>query len=256
MNAQPVLAASLLTAAQALALPDTRQAEQMVVELTNELRRDNKLDDLKSSDVDLEQTARYFANFMARTDLYGHEADGDRPAERAQIFGYEFCIVDENIAWQFSSDGFAARELARSFYEGWRDSPPHRRNMLDPDVIHTAMAIAFSPASGKYYGVQMFGRPRSAAITFKIVNRTDAALRYRVAEKTYDLPARYNMSHLICRTAELGLTWPQGAPTASGRREDTIAPENGARYVLGLDDQGRYRIDKESASTSGTSPAQ
>src|SRR5437868_4626698 len=104
--------------------PELREAEKSVIALTNGLRRQNHLPDLKSSDVDLDQATRYFANFMARTDLYGHEADGNHPADRARIFGYDYCIIDENIAWQFNSGGFSTRELARSFYEGWRDSPP------------------------------------------------------------------------------------------------------------------------------------
>lgn len=35
----------------------------------------------------LTQTAQYFANYMARTNKYGHTADGSRPGERARKHG-------------------------------------------------------------------------------------------------------------------------------------------------------------------------
>ena len=48
----------------------------------------------------LASAARYFADFMARTGKFGHSADGSEPAARAKRFGYEYCIVSENIAYR------------------------------------------------------------------------------------------------------------------------------------------------------------
>ena len=44
---------------------------------------------------------------MARTGKFSHSADGSEPAARAKRFGYEYCIVAENIAYIFSSEGMA-----------------------------------------------------------------------------------------------------------------------------------------------------
>ncbi len=37
---------------------------------------------------------------------------------------------------------------------------PARKNMLAPEVTETGVAVARSGKTGRYYAVQMFGRPR------------------------------------------------------------------------------------------------
>ena len=44
--------------------------------------------------------------------------------------------------------------------EGWERSAAHRKNMLDRDATEIGVAVAHSPRTGRYYGVQVFGRPR------------------------------------------------------------------------------------------------
>src|SRR5207253_2501467 len=124
----------------------------------------------------LADTARDFAEFMARTDRYGHEADGQQPSQRATAHGYGYCMVAENIAFQYSSAGFRSGELARRFVEGWKQSPGHRHNMLEPDATETGVAVAQSPKSGRYYAVQMFGRPQALRVAFRIANRSTTTL--------------------------------------------------------------------------------
>jgi uncharacterized protein YkwD len=154
-----VLAAGLLFAGVVHAKVDTAQVEQVVVRDTNEFRKENGIA-MAGPDPALRRTAEAFAAYMARTDEYGHEADGRTPGERAKRGGYDWCRVTENISYQWSSHGFETAELARRLVEGWKKSPGHRRNMLDPKVTETAVAVARSAKSGKYYAVQMFGRPR------------------------------------------------------------------------------------------------
>jgi uncharacterized protein YkwD len=66
------------------------------------------------------RTAQYFADYMARTDEYGHHADGRSPMERARRQGYAPCIVSENIAYRYTSDpeGFTAEEWPAGSSEG------------------------------------------------------------------------------------------------------------------------------------------
>jgi hypothetical protein len=176
---------------------------------------------------------------MARTDEYGHQADGNRPAERAKRRGYEYCIVSENIAAVYNSTGFTTKELARQLFQGWRHSPGHRKNMLNPDVVETGVAVARSEQTDYYYAVQMFGRPKSEMVAFQITNTSGAVLRYEVAGRTFVLPPRYSRTHGQCRPADLTVHWP------NGQESTTVRPPNGGRYTAVREGSGRFKLGKE-----------
>src|SRR2546423_1438495 len=73
-----------------------------IVRRTNDFRRDQGREAVAVNGK-LAETAAYFAGYMARTDTYGHTADGKRPAQRATAHGYDYCIVLENIAYRYNS---------------------------------------------------------------------------------------------------------------------------------------------------------
>jgi uncharacterized protein YkwD len=160
-RAWALLFAALVSGPALAQRPDLDAVEQLIVEATNEFRRGEGLRTVTTSPV-LARTVRDFADFIARTDRYGHEADGKQPSDRARAHGYDYCLVSENIAYQYNSAGFRTAALARDFVEGWKQSPQHRKNMLEPDAVDTAVAVARSDRSGKYYAVQMFGRAKSS----------------------------------------------------------------------------------------------
>src|SRR5262249_17679704 len=135
--------------------PDISEAVDVIVRRTNEFRKKEGHQDVKV-DAKLADTARYFAEYMARTDEYGHSADGSRAGDRAKKHGYQYCVIAENIAYEYSSAGFSTAELAKKFFEGWKNSSEHRKNMSDPDITGTGVAIARSEKSGYYYAVQLF----------------------------------------------------------------------------------------------------
>src|SRR5436190_5294123 len=114
--------------------PELDQAVSAIVRSTNELRKEQGREPLKTNSK-LTRASQYFAAYMARTNQFSHEADGNRPADRVSVFGYEYCLVGENIAYQASSQGFTTGELSRLFVDGWKKSPPHFENMMDPDVM-------------------------------------------------------------------------------------------------------------------------
>ena len=143
-----------------------------------------------ASTRELSRAARYFADFMARTDKYGHTADGKQPSDRAKEYGYNFCIIAENIAWEFKTYGFTTEGLAERLFRGWKNSPEHRANMLDPDVYDIGVAVAHSEKTGRYYGAQEFGRPPSKAISFQVANRTSGSVHYTVDGESFTLPER------------------------------------------------------------------
>lgn len=216
--------------------PDLAEAAADIVKRTNDFRRDQASETLDVNPM-LEDTARYFADFMARTDEYGHRANGQSPAERASNHGYDFCIVSENIAYQFSSVGFATEELVEMIVEGWKQSPGHRKNMLDPAVTEIGVALAYGEQSGNYYAVQMFGRPRSMNIEFKVANNADVTVNYRIGDQTFPLPPRATRTHQQCRASKLSFQGPDG------QGSKTVQPNDGDRYSIERDEAGQLRLD-------------
>jgi uncharacterized protein YkwD len=214
--------------------PDLGEAERLVVEQTNELRRSQGLAPTVPQ-RHLIDAARGFANFMARTDRYAHDADGRQPAQRAGAQGYDYCMVAENIAYHYSSADFRTEELARGFVQGWKKSPEHRRNMLAPDATDIGVAVARSPRSGRYYAVQMFGRPQALRVEFRIVNRSPTVVSYEIDGRRFQLPPRTTGTHQQCNAPRLAVQLP-------GEREPALLrPANGERYAV-EHTAGRYRV--------------
>lgn len=180
-----------------------------ILERTNALRREQGLQPL-SSDAALTAAASRFADFMARTNRYGHEADGRTPAARAKHEGYDACILAENIAFYGPASDAALGQAARRLVDGWRDSLDHRKNMLDPDVTDIGVGVARSPESDRLYAVQVFGLPKSKRRLLRIRNVSDTPVEYALGERRYPLPAGYTRLHQVCRAQALSLDGAQG----------------------------------------------
>jgi len=215
---------------------DPAQVDRLIVEQTNDFRVTAGAAPTRGN-RQLAEAARYFADYMARTDRYGHDADGSEPSQRAAARGYEYCMVSENIAFEYNSEGFQTQELARRFVEGWKQSAGHRHNMLDPEATETAVAVAQSSRSGRYYAVQMFGRPQLMRVSFRISNRSPAAVRYELGGEWFQLPPRMTRTHEHCEAKTLSLRLP-GEPEAT-----TLQPANGEHYEVERF-AGRYRLSK------------
>jgi hypothetical protein len=135
-------------------------------------------------------------------------------------------MVAENIAYQFHSRGFRAADLARRVVEGWKASPSHRRNMLNPDAADIGVAVAHSAGSGRYYAVQMFGRPLALRVVFRVTNRSAAPVTYRLGSKRFELPPQVTRTHEQCEVAALTVRLP-------GAAEPTVVrPIAGMLYVV------------------------
>jgi uncharacterized protein YkwD len=224
-KAQVILAVALSCPAFAAAqAPDLDSAERLVVEATNKFRREEGVETVRPNPA-LAKAARDFAEYMARTDRYGHTADGSNPPDRARSHGYDYCLVSENIAYRYNSGGFRTAELARGFVEGWKQSPEHRKNMLEPAATESAVALARSDRSGRYYGVQMFGRPKSERVEFRITNAAPRAVSYHVGKQDYSLRPREGRIHWLCGPEDLTLQTAGGAPV-------TMRPNRGDRLVV------------------------
>jgi uncharacterized protein YkwD len=219
--------------------PDLTAVTRAILEQTNAFRQQKGREALTSNDK-LTATAKYFAEYMARTNEYGHEADGKKPAERAKEHGYDYCLLSENIAYAFDPTGFSKERLTEIFVNGWKDSPGHRKNMIDRDVSEIGVAVARSEDTGYFYAVQMFGRPRSAAVEFRIENKAGETIEYVIGEQLFTLPSQYIRTHTRCRPTELTFRWPD-------EETKTVKPESGEHLLITRED-GKYQVAKLNTS--------
>ncbi len=99
----------------------------------------------------LMQLAQAQATVMAQRDRLDH--DTGRPfTARLKASGYDAKVAAENI-------GAGYHTLAEAF-SGWRDSPPHRANMLLKDAIRMGIAAVFTPTSKyKVYWTLILAEP-------------------------------------------------------------------------------------------------
>lgn len=214
-----LLAFTTVLAAQPARIPDLDTVAGLIVRGTNDLRREKGLPPLEP-DATLEATARDFASFLARNDKLDHSADGAAPPQRARRHGYRYCFVAENIGFHLRTRGFSEQDLARTFVEGWNDSPGHRRNLLHRDATQTGVALDRSEKSGRYYAVQMFGQPESMAVRFSVANESTAPAQYRVGEHSFSLSPLMVRTHQVCGAEEVGF------------RGRMVRAANGDRFVI------------------------
>ncbi len=232
--------------------PDLKEAEQKIVAETNAFRQKEGREKV-SVDATLQKTAEAFAAYMAKTDDYGHRADGKSSSQRASAQGYEFCIVSENIAYQFKTSGFTTDKLATNFVEGWKNSPGHRKNMLEPDVTQTGVAIAQSENTGVFYAVQLFGRPQSEKIAFRLLNKTEAEFKYQIGGEQFTLPPLYARKHTLCRPSKL--EWlPDMKADAEKQKPREIKPKDGDEFQVQTEENTIQLKPVETPETSSPGP--
>ena len=221
--------------------PDLAAVEKELVQQTNAFRRQEERDTIKANET-LTKAARQLARHMAQTGRYGHHADGRTPAERVAAAGYEYCMVRENIAYAIRSDGFSTERLVEKFFGGWKESPGHRRNMLARHVTETGVAIAKSER-GTYFAVQLFARPRSAAVAFRVRNDSGVTVTYRIGEQEFPLPPRVTRSHQECqpRTVKFLPTETDDATSEPATPVERVRVKGGERLTVQPADDG-YRV--------------
>ena len=216
----------------------TEDVEKRVMVLTNALRKEQGLQPLQS-EPRLTDAARYFAGYVAKTDKLDHDADGSTPADRVKTRGYSYCIIAENLASEYNSAGFTPERLAGNFVEGWSKSPTHRANMLEPEVTQVGVGIAAGAQSGEYYAVQVFGRPMSQMVRFRVTNRSTQTIRYEYRKRTVALAPKQIRSHESCVAGELKFEWPrQQQPSA-------VRPKDGDRVTIVEAGPGTYKVIQE-----------
>ncbi|WP_223456769.1 MULTISPECIES: CAP domain-containing protein [unclassified Pseudomonas] len=88
---------------------------------------------------------------MANNNYFDHkDRDGRTPGDRAELAGYNFQQIGENIA--------AGQDSVRKVVEGWLTSPGHCANLMNPQFRELGAAYATDPKSDAgIYWTAMFG---------------------------------------------------------------------------------------------------
>jgi uncharacterized protein YkwD len=115
------------------AVLDTAAAASMI----SGYRANNSLPGV-TLDPELMRLAQAQADIMAKRDKLDHNA-GKPFVQRLKASGYDAKTAAENI-------GAGYHTLAEAF-SGWRDSPPHRANMLLQGATRIGIAAVYTPAS-------------------------------------------------------------------------------------------------------------
>jgi Cysteine-rich secretory protein family len=216
-------------------MPDLAKTEVAIIAMTNAFRAENQLQSVRTNKV-LATAAKAYAEYLARTGKFAHEADGRQPAERAKAAGYSYCIVAENLAMNLDSRGFETRALATGAVDGWKGSPPHRAAMLEPHVTEIGVGIAkATDKDPKFISVQLFGRPESLKYEFKIENHFGAEIQYSFANKPQALPKNAFVTHTACIPSDV--TFDKAEPVAR------FKAGNGAVFALRRASSGQLRVD-------------
>lgn len=101
-------------------------------------------------DAVLDKAADRQARAMAARGNLSHSVDGRLPS-RVASFGYNWAAVSENIGWNYRS--------TPAVITGWKNSPGHRRNLLNPNVTEIGFAAA-TGSNGQPYWALILGREK------------------------------------------------------------------------------------------------
>ena len=91
---------------------------------------------------------------MANQNFFDHiDRDGRTPGDRAELAGYLYQQIGENIA--------AGRDTAHKVVDGWLDSPGHCATLMNADFRELGAAYAVHPKSDAgIYWTGLFGTPQ------------------------------------------------------------------------------------------------
>jgi uncharacterized protein YkwD len=151
--------------------------EAGILKATNEFRHQHGLAPL-NADGKLMVIARRHAMNMAKRDRFGDTGQDGRVmqgkdlTDRAKEGGYHFTRIAENVGFEHGK-----REPAASVMTNWKESPPERENLLHPGMVEVGLG-AEQGRSGRWYFVQVFGKPLSLHQRIAVRMYAQAGVRY------------------------------------------------------------------------------
>lgn len=131
-------------------VPDYSKVEREILHLINVERLRNRLDTLVWNPR-LDKAAKIQAVEMASERKMAHDLPGaPHPTlkDRVQFSGYRYSHIAENIAYGYPTATYAVG--------AWMNSPGHRANILDHELVETGVGVARAK-TGELYFCQVFG---------------------------------------------------------------------------------------------------
>jgi len=117
-----------------------RQLMDEIVRLSNLFREENGVASLASDPV-LEKSATGHSLEMAKLSYFSHTSPTEgreTPHQRMRSAGCNARMTGENIA---TFTGHGVETLAEKAVMGWINSPPHRKNLLEPGFTHIGIGV-------------------------------------------------------------------------------------------------------------------
>lgn len=143
-----------------------RLTSYLFLELLNQYRAENGLSQLKW-DENLWLAARNHNIYMAN-EKFEHYEQNKQSAyytsmginDRAHFVceKIEYYVVTENIQYSHMFLRSYAPLIAQGLIEGWKNSPPHNKNMLNPDHYSTGVSLYLDIPNKLMYGTNMFSQ--------------------------------------------------------------------------------------------------
>ena len=149
---------------------ETYDIELKIFKNINQIRVENKLNELKWDPM-LAELAREHSLDMVDNHYFNHtDLLGMGPNERARLLGIKTTIETDTKIYKGLSEniGLMPRGIVKDvgvliteddiswgMVYRWMVSPPHRKNILDPELFYTGIGVAYD-GKGNYYLTQNF----------------------------------------------------------------------------------------------------
>jgi len=151
---------------------DQDKLEILILEKVNELREKKKKPLLSMNNI-LGKAAVNHADFLKKHKKLSHTQSSRKtrtPMDRTDYYGGKFSYVGENIAYTYLYEPVKGAENTRNsvvlksyeataeyFYQLWKNSKTHYKNMIDGDFNLSKIRFSFDSKTNRIYGVQVFG---------------------------------------------------------------------------------------------------
>jgi cysteine-rich secretory family protein len=183
MAAMAVLALALSVQAKLWAGPPAESPERYLFDSTNRERETRGIPELAWDDA-LAESARQHAEEMANRGALSHQFPGEpNLIARVRDSGASFVAVAENVA---------LAPTPAELHSEWMNSPPHRANLLDPEM--NAIGISVVERGGELYAVEDF----SHAVAVLTIDQQEDALGRLVMARGLQLLRDHDEARRAC----------------------------------------------------------
>ena len=136
---------------------DQERLERLVLQKLNNHRSELGLRPLTSNRV-LQKAAAIHTEYQVKNNILTHDQNNEKlktPFKRVLSVGGTNGLVGENVAYVSAEKTY--EEIATSFYEGWKNSPPHYKNMIHPDYRYSGIRFQVAQRGSTVFGTHVFG---------------------------------------------------------------------------------------------------